>query len=201
MSRIALGRRELPSPLGGLGLEARAESVGVARGLPLAFLRPPRGRDRSAPESESRSEPEPPRRVARLRLGATRRGDRARPWPELGRRRVVEAPESPPRLPPAGAPPPSDRPDEGRDLERSRGVRETPSRRSRAGLGARSVVRSTAPPMRSTAVLTFGALTSGSSRAAAGVTDTAAIAATAANANSARARAPVLKARSTSADR
>jgi len=202
MSRIALGSREPPSPFGGLGLEARAASVfGVdaARGLAFAFLRPLRGRDRSVREPEPRSEPEPLPRVPRLRPGATRRDDPARPRLELGRRRVVEAPESPPPLPPAGARAPADPRDEGRDLGRSRGLRVTPSRRSLTGLGARFVIRSTAPPMRSTAPLAFSALTFGSSRAAAGVADTAAMAATAANATSAR--APVLKARSTSADR
>jgi hypothetical protein len=196
MSRIALGSKESPSPLRGLGLEARAASVGVdaARGLPLAFLRPARGRDRSEPEPEPRSEPEPLLRVARLRPGATRRGDPARPRAELGRRRVVEAPDSPPPLPPAGARAPADRPDEGRDLGRSRGLGETPSRRSRTGLGALSVIRSTVPPA-------SGALTCGTSSAAADVADTAAMQTTATDAANQRALGPLLETSSNSAKR
>jgi hypothetical protein len=192
MSRIALGRAEPPSGLGGLGREARAASVSLDAGLFAASLRARRGRDRSAREPRSVPASEPPPRVARPRLGATRRDDPARPPPELGRRRVVGAPES--RLPLSAAPAPPDRLRGDRDPEPPRSLPESPPRRSRTGLGALSVIRSTVPPA-------SGALTCGTSSAAADVADTAAMQTTAADAANQRALGPLLKTRFNSAKR
>ncbi len=189
MSRSALGSAEPPSRLGGLGLEARAVSVGA---LSAASLRARRGRDRSAREPRSVPASEPPPRVARPRRGATRRDDPARPPPELGRRRVVGAPES--RFPLSAAPAPPDRLRGGRDPEPPRSLPESPPTRSRTGFGALSVIRSTVPPA-------SGALTCGTSSAAADVAETPAMQTTAADAASQRAFAPLLETSSNSAKR
>jgi len=194
MSRIALGRAEPPSGLGGLGREARAASVGPDAGLSAASLRARRGRDRSARELRSAPASEPPPRVARPRRGATRRDDPARPPSELGRRRVVEAPELRPPLSAAGAPEPPDRLRGAGDPEPRRGLPESPPRRSRTGLGALSVIRSTVPPA-------SGALTCGTSSATADVADTPAMQTTAADAANQRALAPLLETSSNSAKR